>query len=120
MSQNSELQNSQGSLAPPVELTIPANSARRISFSASPELGAKGRSLTSQSEKNKFLSPPPLSSSDMTPPPSTQVPGAPVRRSRSRSRSNSLRASPPDLEKTLCAAYGASENLPTADEIDMA
>lgn len=120
MSQNSELQNSQGSLAPPVELTIPANSARRTILSASPELSAKAGSHTSQSDKNRFLSPPPLSSSDMTPPPSTQVPGAPVRRSRSRSRSNSLLASPPDLEKTLCAAYGASENLPTADEIDMA
>lgn len=119
MSQDSESQNSQGSLAPPVELAMPAISAQRTSLSASPELSAKAGSHTSQSEKNKLLSPPPLSSSDMTPPPST-VPGAPVRRSRSRSQSNSLLASPPDLEKTLCAAYGASENLPTAEEIDTA
>lgn len=119
MSQDSGLQNLQGSLAPPVELAMPANSAQRTSLSASPELSAKAGSHASQSDKNKLHSPPPLSSSDMTPPPST-VPGAPVRRSRSRSQSNSLLASPPDLEKTLCAAYGASENLPTAEEIDTA
>lgn len=108
--------NSQGSLAPPVEFNIPADSARRPSLSASPEL--KAGSHTSQSDKNKLLSPPPLSSSDMTPPPSAQVPGAPLRRSRSRSRSNSLSDPPLDLQKTLRAAYGASENLPTGEEID--
>ncbi|PWY64751.1 hypothetical protein BO70DRAFT_401250 [Aspergillus heteromorphus CBS 117.55] len=54
----------------------------------------------------------------MTPPPSTQIPGAPLRHSRSRSTSSL--ASAPDIEKTLCVAYGASENLPTADEIDTA
>lgn len=119
-SQVTEPQHSQGSLAPPVEFSIPADSARRTSLSASPEL--KAGSHTSQSDKNKLLSPPPLSSSDMTPPPSAQVPGAPLRRSRSRSRSrsNSLSGPPPDLEKTLRAAYGASENLPTSEEIDTA
>ena len=116
-SQVTEPQHSQASLAPPVEFNIPTDSARRASLSASPELNAKS---TSQSEKSKLLSPPPLSSSDMTPPPSTQVPGAPLRRSRSRSRSNSLAGPPPDLEKTLRAAYGASENLPTGEEIDKA
>lgn len=120
MSQVTEPQHSQASLAPPVEFNIPTDPARRTSRSASPEMNVKSGSHTSQSEKSKLLSPPPLSSSDMTPPPSTQVPGAPLRRSRSRSRSNSLAGPPPDLEKTLRAAYGASENLPTGEEIDKA
>lgn len=117
-SQVTEPQHSQASLAPPVEFNIPTDPVRRTSLSASPELNVKSGSHTSQSEKSKLLSPPPLSSSDMTPPPSTQVPGAPLRRSRS--RSNSLAGPPPDLEKTLRAAYGASENLPTGEEIDKA
>ncbi|KKK17799.1 hypothetical protein ARAM_002094 [Aspergillus rambellii] len=54
----------------------------------------------------------------MTPPPSTQIPGAPLRNSRS--RSSSYLAPSPDIEETLCTAYGASENLPTADEIEAA
>lgn len=119
MSQDSEPQLSQGSLAPPVEFNIPANQVQRTNFAASPDL-AKTESHTSESEKSKLLSPPPLSSSDMTPPPSTQVPGAPLRRSRSRSRSNSLLESQPNMEKSLCAAYGASENLPTVDDINAA
>lgn len=55
----------------------------------------------------------------MTPPPSTQIPGAPLRRSHSRSLSPSLVTSV-DLDKSLCDAYGASENLPTVEEIDNA
>lgn len=56
----------------------------------------------------------------MTPPPSTQIPGAPLR-----SRSHSRSLSPPittqaDLDKSLCEAYGASENLPTIEQIDSA
>ena len=67
------------------------------------------------SKAAKFLSPPPpLSPSDMTPPPSTQVPPA----RRSRSQSGSHLATPPDLEKSLCVAYGASENLPTVEDVD--
>lgn len=121
MSQDTEPQLSQGSLAPPVEFNIPANPVQRANLSASPDF-ARAESHTSHSEKSKLLSPPPLSSSDMTPPPSTQVPGAPLRhsRSRSRSRSKSLLVSPPNMEKSLCAAYGASENLPTVDDINTA
>ncbi|OJJ33153.1 hypothetical protein ASPWEDRAFT_43225 [Aspergillus wentii DTO 134E9] len=118
MSQDSGLKLSQGSLAPPVEISGPATPIKRASLSASPDFSAKAGSQTSQSEKNKLFSPRPLSSSDMTPPPSSQIPGAPMRQSRS--RSNSLLPSPPDLEKTLCVAYGASENLPTAEDIDTA
>lgn len=74
---------------------------------------------SSESDK-KFLSPPPLSSSNMTPPPSTQIPGAPLRsRSHSRSLSPSS-AKPADLDKSLCDAYGVSESLPTIEEIDNA
>lgn len=74
-------------------------------------------------KNNHFCSPPPASSSEITPPPSSQI-HAPVRR-RSRSRSGSeevVPASPPStsLEKTLCAAYGATENLPTTEDIDNA
>lgn len=59
----------------------------------------------------------------MTPPPSSQT-RAPLRR-RSRSRSGShvvIPASPPNesLEKSLYAAYGAAENLPTTEDIDAA
>lgn len=117
MSQDSEAQISQGSLAPPVEISGPVSPTQRASLSGSPELSVGAGSHISQSNKGKFTSPPPLSSSDMTPPPSSQIPGAPRR---SRSRSNSYFASPLDMDKTLCAAYGVSENLPTADEIDNA
>lgn len=115
MSQDSETRLSQTSLAPPAEISAPATPVHRPNLSASPELNARAESLASHSDKSKFLSPPALSSSDMTPPPSSQVPPAPSRRTRS--RSGSYLASPPDIEKTLCVAYGASENLPTAEEI---
>ncbi|PLB50553.1 hypothetical protein P170DRAFT_148167 [Aspergillus steynii IBT 23096] len=118
MSQDSETRLSQTSLAPPAEISAPATPVHRSNLSASPEPNARAESLASRSEKSKFLSPPALSSSDMTPPPSSQVPPAPSRRSGS--RSGSYLASPPDLEKTLCVAYGASENLPTAEEIGAA
>lgn len=116
MSQNT--QPSQSPLAAPAEILAPATPARRATLSPSPDLSAAVKDRSSQSDK-KFLSPPPLSSSDMTPPPSTQIPGAPLRRSHSRSLSPSLVA-PVDLDKSLCDAYGASENLPTAEEIDNA
>ncbi|PLB36997.1 uncharacterized protein BDW47DRAFT_107648 [Aspergillus candidus] len=118
MSQDLEPQLSQGSLAPPVEIAGPATPSHRPSLSASPELSVRAESHGSHLETNKLNSPPVLTSSDMTPPPSSQVPGAPPRRSRS--QSSSYLASPPDIEKTLCVAYGASENLPSADDIDTA
>lgn len=111
-------QPSQSPLAAPIEILVPATPARRTTLSPSPDLSAAAKRRSSQSEK-KFLSPPPLSSSDMTPPPSTQIPGALLRRSHSRSLSPSL-VTPVDLDKSLCDAYGASENLPTAEEIDNA
>ncbi|KAF7116545.1 hypothetical protein CNMCM5793_005026 [Aspergillus hiratsukae] len=116
MSQESQL--SQSSLAPPLELPGPATPDRRPSLSASPELDEKVQSQVPQTDQRKLVSPPSLASSDMTPPPSSQVPGAPLRRSRS--RSSTYLASPPDIEKTLCAAYGASENLPSVGDIDTA
>ncbi|KAJ5788412.1 hypothetical protein N7457_003402 [Penicillium paradoxum] len=114
MSQNI---NSQSSLGTSTEL-VPSTPIRRATLSPSPELSAMTKRPSFQSDK-KFLSPPPLSS-EMTPPPSTQIPGAPLR-----SRSHSRSLSPPlikqsDLEKTLCDAYGASENLPTIEAIDNA
>ncbi|KAJ5446230.1 hypothetical protein N7491_002312 [Penicillium cf. griseofulvum] len=115
MSQNT---NSQSSLGAPVEI-VPSTPVRRATLSPSPELGDMAKRPSSQSDK-KFLSPPPLSSSDMTPPPSSQIPGAPLRsRSHSRSSSPSL-VKPTDMDKSLCDAYGASENLPTVEEIDNA
>ncbi|KAL4915182.1 hypothetical protein BDW62DRAFT_131489 [Aspergillus aurantiobrunneus] len=116
MSQNSEPQLSQCSLAPPVEITRPITPVQRVTLSASPDL-SRGPGIRSP-HSDKFISPPSLPSSDMTPPPSTQIPGAPLRRSRS--RSSSYLAPSPDIEESLCAAYGASENLPTSDEIDTA
>lgn len=116
MSQNT--QSSQGPLAAPAEILVPATPARRPTLSPSPDLSAAAKDRSSQSEQ-RFLSPPPLSSSDMTPPPSTQIPGAPLRRSHSRSLSPSL-VTPVDLDKSLCDAYGASENLPTIEDIDKA
>lgn len=116
MSQNT--QSSQSPLAAPAEILAPATPARRPTLSPSPDLSAAAKERSSQSDK-KFLSPPPLSSSDMTPPPSTQIPGAPLRRSHSRSLSPSL-VTPVDLDKSLCDAYGASENLPTIEDIDNA
>ena len=105
-------------LAAPAEILAPATPARRATLSPSPDLSAAVKERSSQSDR-RFISPPPLSSSDMTPPPSTQVPGAPLRQSRSRSISPSL-AAPADLDKSLCDAYGASENLPTAEDIEKA
>ncbi|KAL2866837.1 uncharacterized protein BJX67DRAFT_354134 [Aspergillus lucknowensis] len=118
MSQDTEPQLSQGSLAPPAEIFRPVTPVQRTTLSASPDLGVGIRSRSPHSDNNKFISPPSLPSSDMTPPPSTQIPGAPLRRSRSRSRSSSYLAPSPDIEETLCAAYGASENLPTTDDIE--
>ncbi|CAI7662210.1 unnamed protein product [Penicillium glandicola] len=115
MSQNAK---SQSSLGAPAEI-VPSTPVRRATLSPSPELSAMAKRPSSQSDK-KFLSPPPLSSSDMTPPPSSQIPGAPLR---SRSHSRSLSPSsvkPTDLDKSLCDAYGASDNLPTVEEIDNA
>ncbi|CAI7660133.1 unnamed protein product [Penicillium palitans] len=115
MSQNT---NSQSSLGAPAEI-VPSTPVRRATLSPSPELSAMAKRPSSESDK-KFLSPPPLSSSDMTPPPSCQIPGAPLRsRSHSRSLSPSL-VKPTDLDKSLCDAYGVSENLPTVEEIDNA
>ncbi|KAJ5747969.1 uncharacterized protein N7511_009665 [Penicillium nucicola] len=110
--------NSQSTLGAPVEI-VPSTPVHRATLSPSPDLTGMAKRSSSQSDK-KFLSPPPLSSSDMTPPPSTQIPGAPLRsRSHSRSLSPSL-VTPADLDKSLCDAYGASENLPTTEEIDNA
>ncbi|KAJ5683144.1 hypothetical protein N7462_006309 [Penicillium macrosclerotiorum] len=109
---------SQSPLAAPAEILAPATPIRRATLSPSPDLSAAVKDRSSQSDK-KFLSPPPLSSSDMTPPPSTQIPGAPLRRSHSRSLSPSL-ITPANLDKSLCDAYGASENLPTLEQIDNA
>ncbi|KAL2837722.1 hypothetical protein BJX68DRAFT_249505 [Aspergillus pseudodeflectus] len=119
MSQDIEPQLSQVSLAPPVEISRPVTPVQRATLSASPDLSVGARSRRSlRSDHSGFNSPPSLSSSDMTPPPSAQIPGAPLRRSRS--RSSSYLAPSPDIEETLCAAYGASENLPTPDDIDSA
>ncbi|KAL2836530.1 hypothetical protein BJY01DRAFT_238246 [Aspergillus pseudoustus] len=119
MSQDVKPQLSQGSLAPPVEIPRPVTPVQRASLSPSPDLSVGAGSRCLHSHNNSFNSPPSLpSSSDMTPPPSAQIPGAPLRRSRS--RSSSYLAPSPDIEETLCAAYGASENLPTADDIDSA
>ncbi|KAL4812606.1 hypothetical protein BDW67DRAFT_169815 [Aspergillus spinulosporus] len=115
MSQNSE---SCGSLAPPVEISRPVTPVQRATLSASPDLSAPAESRSPHTDNLKFIFPPSLPSSDMTPPPSTQIPGAPLRRSRS--RSSSYLAPSPDIQETLCAAYGASENLPTNDEIETA
>ncbi|KAJ5964505.1 uncharacterized protein N7479_004381 [Penicillium vulpinum] len=114
MSQNA---NSQNSLGAPAEI-VPSTPVRRATLSPSPELSSMAKHPSSQPDK-KFLSPPPLSSSDMTPPPSSQIPGAPLR-SRSHSRSLSPSVVKPDMDKSLCDAYGASENLPTVEEIDNA
>ncbi|EED18345.1 conserved hypothetical protein [Talaromyces stipitatus ATCC 10500] len=103
MSQDSEVR-SQASLAPAAEILIP---------NLKPVRDHNG----SLSDKNGGVS----SSSEMTPPPSSQT-RAPLRR-RSRSGSNVvIPASPPkeSLEKSLYAAYGAAENLPTIEDIDAA
>ncbi|BCS30366.1 uncharacterized protein APUU_80669A [Aspergillus puulaauensis] len=117
MSQNTEPQLSQGSLGPPAEISRPATPVQRATLSASPDLSVGAGSQSPHSDNLKFISPPSLPSSGLTPPLSTQIPGAPRR---SRSRSSSYLAPSPDIEETLCAAYGASENLPTAGEIDTA
>ncbi|KAJ5503221.1 hypothetical protein N7463_006095 [Penicillium fimorum] len=95
---------------------VPSTPLRRATLSPSPELS----DMAKRPASHKFLSPPPLSSSDMTPPPSSQIPGAPLR---SRSHSSSLSPTlvkPTDMDKSLCDAYGVSENLPTVEEIDNA
>ncbi|KAA8650060.1 hypothetical protein EYZ11_004750 [Aspergillus tanneri] len=118
MSQDDETRLSQNSLAPPAEISGPSTPTKRSHLSTSPEMNLRASSHSSHSDKSKILSPPSLSPSDMTPPPSAQVPDAPSQQSRS--RSISYLTSPPDIKKTLCDAYGASENLPTTGEIDAA
>ncbi|OKL62486.1 hypothetical protein UA08_02713 [Talaromyces atroroseus] len=123
MSQASET-HSPASLAPAAEILIPSTPPRRSILSASPDLQPVLDRNGSLSDKNGgFCSPQPASSSEMTPPPSSQT-RAPLRR-RSRSRSGShvvIPASPPSasLEKSLYAAYGAAENLPTTEDIEAA
>lgn len=107
---------SQSPLAAPAEILAPSTPTRRATLSPSPDLSG---GLKHRSSDKKSFSPPALSSSDMTPPPSAQIPGAPLRRSRSRSISPSL-VTPADLDKSLCDAYGASENLPSIEDIDKA
>ncbi|KAJ5778529.1 hypothetical protein N7520_001775 [Penicillium odoratum] len=107
--------SSQSPLSAPAEILAPSTPLRRATLSPSPDL-----SVAVKDRSNKKLhSPQPLSSSDMTPPPSTQIPGAPLLRSHSRSISPSLTTSA-DLDKSLCDAYGASENLPSIEDIDKA
>ncbi|KAJ6084407.1 hypothetical protein N7486_011207 [Penicillium sp. IBT 16267x] len=108
--------SSQSPLAAPAEILAPSTPARRATLSPSPDLSAAAKINSSD---KKVHSPLALSSSDMTPPPSTQIPGAPLRRSHSRSISPSL-ITPADLDKSLCDAYGASENLPTIEDIEKA
>lgn len=116
MSQDTELQLSQTSLAPPAEISVPSTPVRRATLSASPDLRSMASNAAAQSDKASFFSPPPVSSSDMTPPPSSQI-QASIRRP----LSSSSPAFPPDtIDKTLCAAYGASENLPSAEDIESA
>ncbi|KAJ5731084.1 uncharacterized protein N7483_005592 [Penicillium malachiteum] len=103
-------------LAAPAEILAPATPTRRPTLSPSPDLSAGFKDRSSES---KHFSPPPASSSDMTPPPSTQIPGAPLRRSRSLSITPSL-SNPAGLDKSLRDAYGASEDLPTIEDIDKA
>uniref|UniRef100_A0A093UX92 Uncharacterized protein n=1 Tax=Talaromyces marneffei PM1 TaxID=1077442 RepID=A0A093UX92_TALMA len=124
MSQDSEIR-SQASLAPAAEILIPSTPPRRSVLSASPDLKTVRERNGSLSDKNGggFCSPQHASSSKMTPPPSSQTRAPPRRRSRSGSGSRVVvPASPPNesLEKSLYAAYGAAENLPTAEDIDAA
>ncbi|GAM33293.1 hypothetical protein TCE0_003r00089 [Talaromyces pinophilus] len=123
MSQDSEVR-SQASLAPAAEILIPSTPPRRSILSASPDLKPVRDRNGSLSDKNGgFCSPQHASSSEMTPPPSSQTRAPPRRRSRSGSGSHVvIPASPPNesLEKSLYAAYGAAENLPTTEEIDAA
>ncbi|KAJ5225181.1 hypothetical protein N7468_006406 [Penicillium chermesinum] len=105
-------------LAAPAEIIAPATPVRRATLSPSPDLSAGIKARSSQSDR-KLESSQPLSSSDMTPPPSTQIPGAPLRRSHSRSISPSL-VTPANLDKSLYDAYGASDNLPSIEDINNA
>lgn len=123
MSQDSEAR-SQASLAPAAEILVPSTPPRRSMLSASPDLQPVRDRNGSLSDKNGgFCSPQPVSSSEMTPPPSSQTRAPLRRRSRSRSESHEvIPASPPSgsLEKSLFAAYGTAENLPTTEDIDAA
>ncbi|KAJ5895409.1 hypothetical protein N7495_007100 [Penicillium taxi] len=104
-------------LSAPAEI-MPATPVRRTTLSPSPDLSGPIKASSSQSDK-KFLSPTLFPPSDMTPPPTTQIPGAPLRQSLSRSISPSL-AAPAGLTNALREAYGVSENLPTNEDIDNA
>lgn len=120
-SQESEPRRSQASLAPPPAISNPSTPVQsRVSLSPSPLAPTVENNAAAHSDKASFFSPPPASSSDMTPPPSSQMPAnaiTPVRRGHS--NSNRTLASPPaTINQSLCAAYGASENLPSAEDID--
>ncbi|KAL4976546.1 hypothetical protein BDW66DRAFT_50319 [Aspergillus desertorum] len=107
-----------GSSAMSAETSRPVTPVQRPTLSASPDLSARAENRSPHSDNSKLISPPSLLSSNMTPPPSAQIPGAPLRPSRS--RSSSYLAPSPDIQETLYAAYGASDNLPTNDEIETA
>ncbi|KAK2760309.1 hypothetical protein FQN54_002377 [Arachnomyces sp. PD_36] len=120
-SQDSETRRSQASLAPPPAISNPSTPIQsRMTLSPSPLAPTVENNAAAPSDKASFFSPPPASSSDMTPPPSSQMPAnamTPVRREHS--NSNRFLASPPaTVNQTLCAAYGASENLPSSEDID--
>ncbi|PGH11450.1 hypothetical protein AJ80_07130 [Polytolypa hystricis UAMH7299] len=118
MSRDSEEKSSQASLGPPVEIVIPSTPTAIHTVLAS---SADGPELdqSRSSAKPDFLSQPRSSSSEMTPPPSSQNLRPTTPRHRSRSTSEPFLASPPaTIDQTLCVAYGASEDLPTTADIE--
>lgn len=120
-SQDSEPRRAQASLAPPPAISNPSTPVQaRATLSPSPMPPMVEINAAVHSDKASFFSPPPASSSDMTPPPSSQIQPnvmTPVRRAHS--NSDPRLASPPaTINQTLCAAYGASENLPSVQDID--
>lgn len=120
-SQESEPRRSQASLAPPPAISNPSTPVQsRASLSPSPLAPTVENNAAARSDKAAFFSPPPASSSDMTPPPSSQMqPDAVTPVTRRHSNSNPLLASPPaTINQTLCAAYGASDNLPSVQDLD--
>ncbi|KAF3480758.1 uncharacterized protein GIQ15_06105 [Arthroderma uncinatum] len=108
-------------LSPPVEIAVPSTPTPELSTAPNSQPLPQSQSERIGSEKPTIASPTPRqSSSDMTPPPSVQVPAnlsTPAQRSRS--QSHPFLASPPStVNQSLYDAYGISERLPTVSEID--
>ena len=107
------------SLAAPAEIAVPSTpTPSRPTLSLSPD----HNSMRPGRRPSHASPPPPSSSLEITPPPSSQnlIDITTLVDHTAPASSRRLASPPGSVDKTLCVAYGASENLPTSADINNA